>query len=140
MKRSSRSAKTTATLSDSLRKQLNGCSLAASTAGGFDKNLRDSGAAITPVGLGVLASVLPAEAKIVYTPAHITILSQIPVPSDLNHDAVADLSISCGSRGHGKAIDALLLANSVIGYPKTTCDFPFASALKRGTCVGPKKI
>jgi hypothetical protein len=137
MKRSSSSARTAATLSDSLCEQLNMYSLGATATANFNTNLFGSGAALTAIGLGVLASALPAAAKIVYTPANITIPSQVPVPLDLNHDGVNDLSISWDSWGHGKAIDVALKANAVIGYTKN--NRVFAAALKGGVSVGPKK-
>ncbi|HXM63187.1 MAG TPA: hypothetical protein VN950_20165 [Terriglobales bacterium] len=72
MKRSSSSARTAATLSDSLCEQLNMYSLGATATANFNTNLFGSGAALTAIGLGVLASALPAAAKIVYTPANIS--------------------------------------------------------------------
>jgi hypothetical protein len=71
MKRDSR-PRTSAKLSESVRKQLNTYALAASAA-----------------GVSALALVGPAEAKIVYTPANIQIIGK-PLPIDLNHDGVVD--------------------------------------------------
>jgi hypothetical protein len=70
MKRSSQ-PRTTAELSKSLHERLNTYAVAASAA-----------------GVGMLALVQPAEAKIVYTPADITISGKTPL--DLNHDGIKD--------------------------------------------------
>jgi hypothetical protein len=43
-------------------------------------------------GVGLLAWAQPAEAKIVYTPANVTISGKIPV--DLNHDGITDFTLS----------------------------------------------
>jgi len=41
-------------------------------------------------GVGMLALAQPAEAKIVYTPAHVKLLGGKPFALDLNHDGVVD--------------------------------------------------
>jgi hypothetical protein len=74
MKRSSRSARTPANLSESMHRQLSAYALAASAA-----------------GVGILACSQPAEAKIVYTPAHIRVNGVLNL--DLNHDGVVDFNI-----------------------------------------------
>jgi hypothetical protein len=50
--------------------------------------------AASAAGVGTLALALPDQAKVVYTSAHIKIPINIPVPLDLNHDGVRDLSFS----------------------------------------------
>jgi hypothetical protein len=45
-------------------------------------------------GIGVLALPLPAEAKIIYTPANVYIRFGQIVPLDLNHDGVDDFAFS----------------------------------------------
>jgi hypothetical protein len=72
MKHSSQ-RRTAAKLSTSLHERLNTYALAASAA-----------------GVGVLALMQPAEAKIVYTPAHVKISGKIPL--DLNHDGITDFA------------------------------------------------
>lgn len=68
----------TTNLSDSLHHQLNLYALAASAA-----------------GVGVLALSGPAEAKIVYTPAHVVLGDEyFHYQLDLNHDGVTDLTLS----------------------------------------------
>src|SRR5271165_266421 len=66
-------SRTPSKLSDSLSHHLNMYALAASGA-----------------GLGMLASVHPANARIVYTPAHVRISPNHQIPLDLNHDGITD--------------------------------------------------
>jgi hypothetical protein len=73
MTRSSRPRRA-ANLSDSVQHKLNMYALAASAA-----------------GVGALALAQPAEAKIVYTPAHVNIAGHVNL--DLNHDGIADFTI-----------------------------------------------
>ena len=77
MKESIRSRKT-AKLSTSLSHNLNMYALSASAA-----------------GVGVLALASPAEGKIVYTPAHKSIIPNHTIPLDLNHDGIIDFAIQC---------------------------------------------
>jgi hypothetical protein len=118
----SRSAKTPAQLPESTLRRLNTYALAASAA-----------------GVGVLALVRPSEAKIVYTPANITIPSFTHFPLDLNHDGVNDMSFYWGSSGRGEAIwVSALQSNGVVGY-QAHRGVVAASALKAGAHVGPRK-
>jgi hypothetical protein len=48
--------------------------------------------AASAAGVGILALVQPAEAKIVYTPAHVKIGINSNIPLDLNHDGVSDFA------------------------------------------------
>ena len=75
MKRLSRPRRTASNLSDSIHQQLNMYAVMASAA-----------------GVGMLALSQPAEAKIVYSPAHRLIESGQTVSLDLNHDGKADFS------------------------------------------------
>ena len=81
MKRSPGTRKTS-NLSTSVHQQLNAYALAASAA-----------------GVGMLALTQPAEAKIVYTPAHVVIGA--PIPLDLNHDGIADFYVLEGGSHFG---------------------------------------
>jgi hypothetical protein len=95
MKRLSEPRKTS-NLSQSIQHQLNMYALAAGAAGvkSFDKHLLGRGVAITAVGLGMLATALPAEAKIVYTKADVTIsYGNGLFLLDLNHDGIADFGL-----------------------------------------------
>jgi hypothetical protein len=76
MKPFPRPTRTPSIPSESTRERLNMYALAASAA-----------------GVGMLALVQPAEAKIVYTPAHVTIALHHSYKLDLNHDGIADFTI-----------------------------------------------
>jgi hypothetical protein len=82
MRRSPR-ARTTANLSESLHQQLNMYALAA-----------------TATGVGLLALSQAAEAKIVYTPAHVRLGVGAPSPLDLNKDGIIDFYFI---RGYGRS-------------------------------------
>lgn len=73
MKGSHRPRRTPAKLSEAVHQRLNMYALAASAA-----------------GVGALALVQPSEAKIVYTPAHVTLQDAKPFSLDLNHDGNID--------------------------------------------------
>ena len=77
MKPSAQPPRTPSRLSDSVHHQLNMYALAASAA-----------------GVGVLAQAKPAEAKIVYTPAHKQIVLNHPLLLDVNHDGKTDFTFS----------------------------------------------
>jgi hypothetical protein len=68
--------RTPSKLSESLHQRLNLYALAASAA-----------------GVGILGSAQPTEAKIVYTPTHVTIALHDSYKLDLNHDGIADFTI-----------------------------------------------
>jgi hypothetical protein len=90
-----RASKKPADLSESIRHQLNMYALAASAA-----------------GVGTLALSQPAEGRIVYTPAHRHIVLNHPVSLDLNHDGVADFTISIGQSTYYKVSNMWLWARS----------------------------
>jgi hypothetical protein len=121
MKRSPRPGKT---LSDSLHQRLNSYALAASAA-----------------GVGALALSQPANAKVIYTAANVTIPLRTFVPLDLNHDGVNDLSFYRTSWVKGESIRvSALQTNAVAGYsthrPHRTQAAAFA--FKHRVNVGPK--
>ena len=112
-------------LSDSVHHQLNMYALAASAA-----------------GVGALALVQPAEAKIVYTPAHVVLgaRSNKQYYLDLNHDGVKDFTFAHGyffstTTGFwGSMINMSPYksnGNSILGHNSN------ASALRAGVKVGP---
>ena len=123
------------TLSDSLQRHLNAYSLAASAA-----------------GVGMLALAKPADAKVVYTPAHVVVHRGWPGITfiDLNHDGTADFKLEnwwlsnteSGSEGILSVFPAQKSQrNGIAGYGtagKGTLVY-FASALRAGARIGPKK-
>ena len=84
MKHSSR-PRATAEFPGSLHHRLNSYALAAGAA-----------------GVGVLAVAQPADAKIVYTPAHVVVGRTLPL--DLNHDGIVDFTILVSSRTGGNVL------------------------------------
>lgn len=89
------------------RHAYSGTTLAAS----LEKSLSAYAAAAAAAGVSLLALAVPAEARIVYTPANTSIpVNGGPVPLDLNHDGTADFSF-VNSRwvgsDHGEFIDWL---------------------------------
>jgi hypothetical protein len=114
-----RPARVPSQLSESLHKRLNAYAVAASAA-----------------GVGVLALAMPAEGKIIYTPAHQRIAPDTKYELDLNHDGVADFSFSntiktCSGRsscGFDTFMVIPLSRDAVEGY---------AAVLRRGAQIGP---
>jgi hypothetical protein len=86
------------------------------------------------VGVSVLALTQPAEAKIVYTSAHV-IISGFGgyYKLDLNHDGITDFSITCNCSQEGQMLAAQPAAkgNGIVGSGG------FAAALQQGTGIGP---
>ena len=127
MKPSSQHGKTASSLSDSVHHRLNMYALAASAA-----------------GVGVLAFTKPAEAKVVYTPAHKKITANHTVPLDFNHDGKMDFSIhdsfTCTSFCEYIVGDITVIpareTNEIVGYAGRSRNY--ASALAAGVRVGPK--
>jgi hypothetical protein len=122
---SSRRSRTTSRVSESLDKRLNLYSLAASAA-----------------GLSVLAFASPAEAKIVYTPVHVTLKTGNSVLVDLNNDGINDFNVSNFYSGithvSGIAIFPYNNAgNRMLKGPKGCSKFkPGPAPLKAGAMIG----
>jgi len=117
MKRASGPRKTTTRLSDPIQHHLNLYALAAGAA-----------------EVATLALAQPAQATIVYTSAHITIPCCNPLPLDLNHDGINDLSFTWNYTTIGSALRLTgTQPNHVVGQ------MGYASALKAGASVDPKK-
>jgi len=126
MKRSSGPRKT-ANLSESVHQRLNMYALAAGAG-----------------GLGALALTLPAEARIVYTPAHKSIVAGgPPVTLDLNHDHIGDFRLYHTSGGtesfnyENMAVESYRIGfrNLVVAKPVSTGSN--ARALRAGVSIGP---
>jgi hypothetical protein len=118
MKRSPRPSKA---LSDSLQQRLNSYALGASAA-----------------GVGALALSQPANAKVIYTAANVTIPLRTFVPLDLNHDGVNDLSFYRTATVKDASIRvSALQTNAVAGY-STSGKQAAAFALRHRVNIGPK--
>jgi hypothetical protein len=122
----------TACLPESVRQQLNMYALAAGVA-----------------GVSMLALEPSAEARIVYTPAHRVIGPNMSYLLDLNHDGTADFKVvniwasnTSGLTGSLSVFSAQKgKRNGILGYgtaDKGTLVY-FASALRPGAGIGPKK-
>jgi hypothetical protein len=103
-------ARSAAKLSASLNQRLSSYSLAALAceAGGLDKNLLAIGAAVAAAGISILASAPRAEAKIVYTPAHVQVTNFLPL--DLNHDMVIDFGLKVNGTAHSSVSGSIWFA------------------------------
>jgi hypothetical protein len=93
-----RPARVPSQLSASLHKRLNAYALAASAA-----------------GVGVLALAHPAEARIVYTPAHVKIEPNQLYNIDLNHDGKFDFTLS----NHSTATSLGTHRGLLVSHPKS---------------------
>lgn len=84
-------------------------------------------------GVGVLASGPTAQAKIVYTPANVTIVPNQVAAFDLNHDGIKDFFLIQSTRFKTGtlSIDPVRPSNRIIGMK------PYASALPAGAKIGP---
>src|SRR5579864_2327042 len=114
----------TARISDALHYQLNMYALAAGAA-----------------GVGALCLATPAEARIVYTPAHVVLNDSYDLYKlDFSHDGITDLSVGIYSRSFsGPAYIAVNVhpagRNTIVG---TSPHLYFqASALRKGIRIGP---
>ena len=117
----------------------------------LEKWLSAYAAAAAAAGVGLLALTQSAEAKIVYTPASIDIPVNGSILLDLNHDGTADFSFVNKQWAYDEGEFVLLLgagaknpSNAIWGKGAFSSSFmnfrgPFASALRRGFTVGPKK-
>jgi hypothetical protein len=123
MKRSSRTRKTSADLSEPIHRQLNMYVVAAGAA-----------------GVGVLALTQSAEAKIIYTPIHHVIHPNSSYKLDLNHDGRTDFTLLNSTSWSDIQFNDLGLKsssgdNGAIGC-STSGGWRFDSALKTGARIG----
>ena len=87
-------------------------------------------------GVGMLALAKPAEAKIVYTPAHRKISFPGTFHLDLNHDRIADFDLINNSRSSGKDFNMYLDVVPTASGEILGKKFLYASALPAGASVG----
>jgi hypothetical protein len=116
MRRPTRPSRPTSNLSESIHQRLSAYALAVSAAG---------------VGI---ASVQPAQAKIVYTPTHHTLTNgTLPIPIDGTHDfTLSDKFYIITGSWSTQLLDINVAARaSVVGSKRS------AAALKRGAVIGP---
>src|SRR5580658_3653013 len=89
----SRSSRTAVKLTDSTNRHLNMYALTA-----------------TAAGVGLMALAQPAQAKIVYTPAHVNFSQHPGVTLDLNHDGIGDFILALGSRAESDFVSGYAAA------------------------------
>ncbi len=109
----------------------------------LEKNLRVYATAASAAGVSLLALAQPAEAKIVYTKTHHVLRAPDNLYLDLNHDRVADFTISnrafCTTDVCGRTLVALPLGNrNEVAGRKGVVNTFYAYALNAGSQIGPK--
>jgi hypothetical protein len=93
-------------------------------------------------GVAVLASAVPAEAKVIYTPVNVPIAPHQSILIDLNHDGIADFMITnnvfqtTDVWGHTLLAKPRLRNNAVAGFKGFIFTY-YASAFKAGAVIGP---
>jgi len=107
----------------------------------LEKRLFAYACAAGAAGVGTLALVQPAEAKIIYTSANVSFHGKYSL--DLNHDGVSDFVFYRSSLSNGTyartflSVDAVVRSNRIWGTSKGGRNSG-ASDLKAGVLVGPK--
>jgi hypothetical protein len=112
-------------LSESVHHQLNSYALAASVA-----------------GVGILALAQPAEARIIYTPAHIKLAPNHDFLLDLNHDGIKDFELDNNAVGSYASLDIhALQTGNAPAQANTGCN-PGAgvAALQAGVLIGKGQV
>ncbi len=106
----------------------------------LERRLSSYALAASAAGVSLLALAHPAEAKIVYTPAHVKIAPHRTIPLDLNHDRIADfIFVDKYSQWNGNSGGGVLLIRPVQGNEVWATSRGYqASALMAGVSVGPK--
>lgn len=105
----------------------------------LEKNLAAYLAAATAAGVGIMAAAPTAEAKVVYTPANVTVTNSMPI--DLNHDGIADFTFQFWAPGfHSVYLDVMPAVNGNavrgVGNSSAACGFlgvPVGPGEKFGT-------
>ena len=120
-----RTSRKPSTLSEPLHHRLNAYALAASAA-----------------GVGVLALAQPADAKVVYTKAHIRIAVNSTYDLSLNNNGATDFSFSNTAATRGYKFGAGLLVrpalrSDMVWVSTFVSGYHFAGALNRGQEIGP---
>jgi hypothetical protein len=122
MKHSPRSARSPSNLSESVHRRLNAYALAASAA-----------------GVGMLALAQPAEAKIVYTPAHVKVAPQSRYGIDLDHDGTPDIYLGRSAEYDTTFLFASGNPNLGNGVAVTRTYRAWALAIFPGVRIGPAR-
>lgn len=98
----------------------------------------------TAAGVGILAAMPPAEAKIVYTHAHHSIGPGHSLHLNLNHDKMTDVliqnSYNCNQDFCVDNISAIAANGNGVEGRHGFLSIPYASALKAGAKIGPSQV
>jgi len=105
----------------------------------LDKSLAAYMAAAGAAGVSMLALSQPAEAKIVYTPVHVTIGPRTAFPLDLNNDGVNDFVISNWQYGHASHLSIVQEASANEVMVKNLA-YGSAADLFAGVAIGPNRV
>jgi hypothetical protein len=93
--------------------------------------------AASAAGVGVLALAPPAEAKIMYTKAHVKIETDKPFNLDLNHDGITDFKLLNSNNGtSGDLAVGAIASNFVWEQSKSQYHRQFAAAAHEGDKIG----
>ena len=105
----------------------------------MDQRLVSYALAARAAGVGVLALVVPAEGKIVYTPTHKVITHGGSYNLDLNHDGTTDFTLQDTFWTNCSTFVSALRVKPAAGNGAEgwTGFQPYAFALKRGAKIGP---
>jgi hypothetical protein len=100
----------------------------------------------TAAGVGILALTQSAEAKIIYTPAHVNFTQFPPVTLDVNHDGIGDFVLALG----GDANTSYAWQYAFVYAPRSNNTdevivtkkggFAPAVALRAGSRIGPGRL
>ncbi len=104
----------------------------------LDKNLVAYIAAASAAGVSTLALAQPAEAKIIYTPAHVVLRNFSWNPLDLNHDGYKDFAIWMSSQTWTTGSSGSLLVKGATSQGQVVGTNSSASALRAGFRIGSK--
>jgi hypothetical protein len=99
----------------------------------LDRNLAAYAAVAGAAGVSMLAIAQPVQAKIVYTPANLT-LKQGSTPLDLNNDGVSDFRFYLGGYGHALRLYILQQDEKNLVFNSATFN---AAPLPFGARIGP---
>lgn len=106
--------------------------------GTLDHRLNLYSLAASAAGVSVLALVAPAQAKIVFTPAHIKITPNHKLAFDLNHDGIKDFQLLDEGAGSSDFLEVKpLQTGNALAQANTDCN-PSAGVakLKAGVLIG----
>jgi hypothetical protein len=129
MKRFSRPSRTSAKLSKFVNQNLNMYMLSA-----------------TAASVGMMALAQPAQAKIIYTQAHVNFSQFPPVTLDLNHDGTADFMLALGGGANSDAVSQFAFvyaprsnpSNGAVATAKGA--YQPAVALRAGSRIGSGRL